>query len=407
MRKLTYVLITLCLALYSCGMTDVWKDWESEGIPNPDRLKPSEVKSALCASDGWKLNYKGHDFYFQFSEDGTVAANSDYTILDETVYTTYRFNSEGDNLVLLTIEGGGHLSSLGDDDSEDTYLVSAVSDSKITCKGKKNGDEMDLVAVSAAEIKSQIESKSLLLSMKNNGFLNGVIRDANDRFVAHYAISTSDNMIRFITLENRLAIHQESSLNIDGGTFTFSGITLEGQSVSKLTYNSRGDGFAALEGVDGLTVTSNKDVVDYFNGTSYKTYKISKNNNLGDAKDELFDELGWSSLGDVEISDRTKRPLVFCPSGADSFWYLFFDSMKDNDPLIKGELDRVYFTRSDGYMPYGGDLKSISEANIHLAKFLAAWFDEDGLYLVRESDGSTDYIYFLSPTTDSWFKIQK
>lgn len=408
MKKLTYVLMALLnLAFYSCGMTDVWKDWESEGIQNPNRLKPSEVRNSLCAAEGWKLNYKGHNFYFQFSEDGTVVANSDYTILDETTYTTYRFSSEGDSLVLLTIDGGGHLSSLGDD-SEDTFLVSDVSESKITCKGENNKVEMDLVTVPEKEIQDQMASKSLLLSMKKNGFLNGVVRDANDKFVAHYAISIPDQKIRFISFEGRQLVHQESLLNIDGATFTFSGITLDGQSASELTYTSKGDGFAVLKGVDGLSVTSNKDAVDFFNGTSYQTYKISKNNHIGDAKDELFDELSWSSIGDIEISDRTRRPLVFCPSGADSFWYVFFDSKNDdNDSLIKDELDRVYFTRADGYMPYGGDSQWVSETNVHLSKFLAAWFHKDGLYLVKETDGNKNYIYFLSPTTDSWFRIEK
>lgn len=39
-----------CWIFYSCGMTEPWKDWEHEGEPSADRLRPSEVKELLCAA---------------------------------------------------------------------------------------------------------------------------------------------------------------------------------------------------------------------------------------------------------------------------------------------------------------------------------------------------------------------
>lgn len=415
MKNLTYILMSLCLvALYSCGMTDVWKDWESEGASNPDRLKPSEIKNMLCAADGWKLNYQGHDFYFQFFEDGTVTANSDTSIEEATTYTTYHFNPQGDKLVALIIDGAGHLSALTSG-SEDTYLITAVADNKITATGSNNGAAMNLAAVSATEIEEQMKAKAdllMMLNMKKKGFMNGVIRDADDAFVAHYAISSSENKIRFISLENRVAVHQEADLTIDGSTFAFSGISLNGQSVKKLAYSNAGEGSVRLEGAFGLKVTSNKDAVSYYVSASYQDYAISASENKGDANELLWKELAWENMARIEFSRREGRPIVVCLKNQYG-GYLFYWAGESNGDgassvkFTKDEVDRIYVPKYKVEGLYGGSAEALNEGNRKLENFLATWFGEDGLYVVRESVGSKDYIYFLSPTTENWFKVER
>ena len=55
MKKLIYIMLSLCcFVLYSCGMTEPWKDWENEGNMSEDRLRPSEVKDLLCTTGGWR-----------------------------------------------------------------------------------------------------------------------------------------------------------------------------------------------------------------------------------------------------------------------------------------------------------------------------------------------------------------
>lgn len=411
MKNLTYIVMSLCLvALCSCGMTDVWKDWESEGAPNPNRLKPSEIKSVLCAADGWKLNYLGHDFYFQFFEDGTVIANSDNSIEEATSYTTYHFNPQGDKAVELIIDGGGHLAAL-DQGSEDTYLISGVTDNKIISIGVVNGVTMNLTTVMATEIDAMMEAKSnllMMLNMKKKGYMNGVIRNADDAFVAHYAISSSDNKIRFISIENRVALHQEANLTINGSTFAFSGITLNGQSITKLTYSNSGEGSAKLEGGSGLKVTSNKEAVSFYTDSSWKTHKIGKNTNMGDAKDELWNELGWTGFKEIEFDDRSPRNMFFCPSftSADQIYYIGYPT----NGQTKSEIDRIYFANTGWVLMFGDggrENAGVAQLQNNLPKFMAACYDEDGFYLVRETVGNTSYLYFLSPTKDNWFKVQK
>lgn len=50
MKKITYILMSLCcLTLYSCGMTEPWKDWENEGNLGEDRLVPFGSEKECCA----------------------------------------------------------------------------------------------------------------------------------------------------------------------------------------------------------------------------------------------------------------------------------------------------------------------------------------------------------------------
>jgi hypothetical protein len=415
-KSINLLLVIICLALNACGTQEVWKEWESEGTPSDTRLKPSEVKAALCGTPAWKLTFKAHDYYFQFAADGSVISNSDATVLIGPDNTTYRINSQGDAIVALTIDGGGNLSTLPESDREDTFLISAVSATSITATAQKSGATTTFVPVTLTVISEQTAAKAALTSMKTKGFFNGVVRSSEGEyapFVAHYAISLSEQVIRFSSISNRVLSHLVSPITYDNGTFTFeNAITVGGQSVTALVYSDNGDGAATLTGGSSLYITSSTDIVTFFrtspgNG-GYTTHILSKANNKGDAKALLFDELGWDQINDLELSDRDKRPLVFTPRGSD-YWYVFFDSQTSaGDLLIKGdELDRIYFTRQAGYMPYGGNAENISQTEANLPNLFAAWFHPDGLYIVREIIGSKSYFYFLSPTTDNWFRYDR
>ena len=405
MKKLNYVLITLCLALYSCGMTDVWKDWENEGTMSPDRLRPSELKKVLCAAEGWKLNYKGTIFFFVFDEGGLVTSDMDQTILENKVESDYHLDYSGEKLLLLTLDNSGALKYLPEG-SEKTFVISAFSDQKITATGKSGGLEMDLVPVTTAEIErvTRIKNKALFLQRLRTDFNHGVIRDGSSKFVAHYTLSGEEyDQIKISVLENRVLNQYQSvcALTVDdeNGILTFDAATMNGKSTKQIIYN-----FASgkMTTDSKLNVGTNTDPVTFFKSSDFKTYKISKNSNLGDAKEEIWQELGWKAIGDIELSDREVRPLVLCPGSENAIWYTFFDA----NMTTGTEQDMIYFHKTPGYMPFGGDNR-VAEAEQKLSKFLAAWFHEDGFYMVKETSGTTSYLYFLSPTTDNWIKVQK
>lgn len=70
MKKVLFALAVLCTGFWSCNTLDL----NDVGYGDGDRLKASSVKEILYGTaDGcWKADYQGHEFYFQFHEDGTV-----------------------------------------------------------------------------------------------------------------------------------------------------------------------------------------------------------------------------------------------------------------------------------------------------------------------------------------------
>ena len=70
MKKVLFALAVLCTSFWSCNTLDL----NDVGYGDGDRLKASSVKEILYGTaDGcWKADYQGHEFYFQFHEDGTV-----------------------------------------------------------------------------------------------------------------------------------------------------------------------------------------------------------------------------------------------------------------------------------------------------------------------------------------------
>ena len=152
MKNLTYILMSLCMvALTGCGMTDVWKDWENEGMMNEERLRPSEVKELLCSADGWKMTYENTTFYFQFTKDGAVASDSDESILESATEADYYFDFNGEKVVLLKMSNEGMMKYLKQN-QENTFVITDYSDSKITATGKTYGKTMILLPVTTAEL---------------------------------------------------------------------------------------------------------------------------------------------------------------------------------------------------------------------------------------------------------------
>lgn len=91
MKKVLFALAVLCTSFWSCNTLDL----NDVGYGDGDRLKASSVKEILYGTaDGcWKADYQGHEFYFQFHEDGTVTLDSDF--LEMAVEGKTSFSAKG------------------------------------------------------------------------------------------------------------------------------------------------------------------------------------------------------------------------------------------------------------------------------------------------------------------------
>lgn len=404
MKNLTYILFAVCcVVLCGCGMTEPWKDWESEGTMSENRLRPSEVKPILYGAEAWKVSLQGTTLYFQFDEGGTVISNTDKTILKGQVESTYYLDYRGEDAILLTLNDGGALQYLPDN-SEKTFVITAYAASGITARGGETGKEMNLVPVTTAELRQAMEEKRLAiiaynkeqsLELLKNELSNGVLRDASTRtFMAHYTIAcdADDNWtINLAWLEEGKVKHQSCDITLDTtgdekAVLNIAGLPLPGAGFQAIYY-----------GYDtGAMSTNSADVVVDLNKSSdwLGTYTSAWSTHILD-RDNIHEAFAGLP-GQVEFDDRTPRNIVVCPGDGTDWWYIFFVVSASADDAT----GCVYLRNTGVERPFGGEEGSVRTV---YAVFMDFCFSTDGLWIYSDSDG---YTYVISPTTDKWFRMR-
>ena len=158
MKNITKTLMmSMCLALAGCGLSDPWEEWSDEGKMPADRVVPSEVKETLCSAEGWKMTYQEVDFYYSFDENGTVTCNSNLFV-DQTL-TSYHFNWTDPSSVILTVEGAGHLASLEENPFGNDIVITDYSSESIACTDESGTVSVTMTPVTSADIEAMDTEK--------------------------------------------------------------------------------------------------------------------------------------------------------------------------------------------------------------------------------------------------------
>lgn len=412
MKKLVYniAVLAVCLAFHGCGMTDVWKEWEDQGNMSEDRLLPSEVKSVLCSVGTWKMTYEGTDFYFQFTEDGSVTSDSDETILQSGIETDYYLDYDGEDIVLLTIDGGGLMAYL-DENSEETLAITSYSTTQIVATGQDNGVEMILTPTTTTEIEEANEDKRLAIIAYNKAqslellkttLSNGIFRNSStESFVAHYQISCDDSdnwSVKISYIEDNAVTHTEYAMTLDtsGDESAVLSIT-DGADANGSTVNAIYYGYDSGDvSTDNasLTIDLNKssDMADMYTN-SWTTHIVDRDNIYSD-----FADLQTQ----VEFDDRSPRNIIVCPGSInDNYWHYvgFTVSASSDDTTGCMYLENTAINYILGnYGDDAGLVRSIA----NYAAFLEFCFSEDGLWWYEDSDS---YMYVISPNSSEWFRM--
>ena len=408
MKQPIYILLILCLALSSCGMTDVWKDWENEGTMSEDRLRPSEVKALLCGADAWKMTYEGTTFYFQFTAGGSVTSDADETMfLQEPVESNYYLDYEGERAVLLTVVGNGMLQYLSEN-SESTWVITEYAASQITAHGQENGLPMILTPATTADLEQAQEAKrqariayymDRAVEELKTDYAKGLFRSTSGELLGFYTLACDDdeNWTATVTaMQNRtLAPAREYALTLrsdeEKTSLTFDeSITLEGIRVDAFQYGYD----------DGTLGTSSESVrigsytdkrANYVSG--WTTHQIDWN----------YICAAFADIPSVQIEfdDRSPRNIVVCPgSSSEGQWhYVFFELTAE----IDADSDLIYlnFTRTD--QPFGGYGNDVALVQGIYQPILDFCFADGGVYMYEDADG---YVYVIDPVSGNWIRMR-
>lgn len=413
MKKFIYLLCVLTWMLQACTSDDSailssqTKEAEVSGS-GPEKSDVSACKKILCeASGGWKMEYEPatgdkYTFYFRFQNNGLVETDSD--IPEGAIFTIFSFEPDSEKL-RLKIQGGGHLRLIGEERMEEILKIESYSATQIICSGSKHGLKMNMTPASTTEIQDMQKQKKMLVALMKRDLFRGTIRE-NGKLIAHYSLEYRKDKITFSYFEGRSLKHKELPLEKSYNAFVWSEIDLGSHQISGIKYDAVTDKVLLIgSSIQDLSLVSNASAVHYMDNRS-RQFQLSKTQSIGDAKDELYEETTWEHLRVMELNcTNSKRPIVVCLNSG----YIFYDATDvDNSLLTKEANDIVYFRNITGGSPqFGGTEAQKVEANQKLKKLLNAWFHKDGLIVIQVNETNDTYLYLLSPTTDSWFKIKK
>ena len=160
MKKVLFALAVLCTSFWSCNTLDL----NDVGYGDGDRLKASSVKEILYGTaDGcWKADYQGHEFYFQFHEDGTVTLDSDF--LEMAVEGKTSFSAKGKEVALDIENCDVHLQNLGSEFADTKFVVSEIPAEgeapQLNLYGESTGNTIELQPTTQAYIDGKVASKA-------------------------------------------------------------------------------------------------------------------------------------------------------------------------------------------------------------------------------------------------------
>lgn len=412
MKRLTYIMLSLCcLALYSCGMTEPWRDWENEGDMSKERLRPSEVKKLLCTRDGWKMTYEGVTFYFQFDEEGSVNSDSNEGLLENAVETEYTLDFQGEKVVLLTLQNGGMMQYLKKN-QETKFVITDYSDSKITAEGQAYGKAMVLFPATTAEMQQVKEDKRLAiiayrkeqaLDLFKSELNNGVFRKESSDFMAHYLITCDEGNhwnVKVSAIVDGVVKHTVYPMTIDttgdeNAELTFSNnVTIDGITINKFYYNYLSGGLRTNDASVVCDIRKASDIVAWYTSGSWKTHIVDR--------DVIYADFKGIFHAGVEFDDRTPRNLIACPWAGMGSYIAIKTSLTAND-----ETGRIFIQLGEIYDLFGWNNNPADSERVQKDYEILLSFCSSGEGLYWTYDDNNKMVYVLSATGEQWFRMKQ
>lgn len=417
MKRLTYIIMAVCcIALYSCGMTEPWKDWENENAMDENRLRPSEVKKLLCKTDVWKMSYEGVTFFFQFDEEGNVTSASDEKILENSVKTNYQLEFQGADIVLLTMIRGGMMQYLPEN-NETVFVITGYSDTQITATGEKYGKTMTLVASTATELQQAQNKKTEAIIAKNKAeaieklkqeLSNGELRDANDNFMAHYSISCIDNAwkVKISYLDDKTLKHEEHDMTLSTpddvkAVLNVSGLTVNDEAVNAIYFDYSTSSLSTDNSAVKVTLNNNTDIANKYN-TAWSTHVVDRNFIC-----DKFAEMPAQVEFDDRSIDNRERSIVVCAEQKDGAYLWYYVMFRVKGATSDKGSGRIFFAEDGYYFLLGSQSSDPDDAGVVRAvpafdNFLNFVYNQNGMWMFEDGE----WLYALSPEGDEWFRMK-
>lgn len=441
MKRISILLTTLLSLVFAAGCRDevsldgLESQTKEDGSAVGETAESKAVKEILTYESyldyNWVTEYAPADglsytILFNFANDGSVTSDSPVSENKQALalFTVSKLDEGG--IASIRFDGATMLNDAIIDPAyrERRLIVESYDENTVTCVGEESGVSFVLRKATSEDV-LLLGEKLVWTALSGANAMKAVVRDANGRFVARYAIERATKSIEFtwIDASTSEAMHEHGTVKIETSeseySLTWTPVSINGSSFESISYRMA-DRSVALNVAD-MKLDEPIEANGGFVNKASKQYNLGGRSQTGAAHPSLWEVLAVEDFRSILFypyaDDIPLRVEVYSEAGGNDATgnYLFVNDYTDNPKTARYDFDgdwiRFYASTHGDFLKIatGSEfahytLKQMSE---NLKPFSDFYFHADGLYIVPEQDAAGNAWYLISATSNLWVKVRQ
>lgn len=378
----------------------------------------------------WVVEYApeeggNYTMFFDFLPDGSVVSDSPESERERALAIFSVSGGTSDGVAAIRFDGA---TMFGDEMIDPAYrerrlIVKSYDGERVTCVGAESGTPAVLRKATADDL-SKLGEKIVWRALAEAGAMTSVVRDAEGRFVARYAVDRMAKSIAFTWIDaaGSDVRHERASVGVTVSDseygLSWEAVAINGSDFGSLSY-SVADRSIALN-VAGTTLGKPMEAQGGFVDKNNRQYLLGGRSRSGAAHPALWEVLAVEDFRSILFypygDDLPLRVEVYSePNGSDASGnYLFVNDYTDNPKAARydhdGDWIRFYKSTRGDYLKIatGSEFPhySLTLMDERLRSFTDFYFHAGGLYAVAERSAADNRAwYLLGADNPMWVKV--
>jgi len=258
MKRITILLTTLLTIAFAAGCRDeasldgLESQTKEDGTSAGETAESKAVKEMLTyESDleyNWVTEYApaeglSYTILFNFLSDGSVTSDSPVSENEQALALFTVSGLDEGGIASIKFDGATMLNDAIIDPAyrERRLIVESYDDNTVTCVGAESGTSFVLRKATSGDV-LQLGEKLVWTALSGADAMKAIVRDANGRFVARYALERATKSIEFTWIDATTsdAKHERGTVEIETSeseyTLTWAPVSINESSFESLSY---------------------------------------------------------------------------------------------------------------------------------------------------------------------------
>lgn len=441
MKRITILLTTLLTIAFAAGCRDeasldgLESQTKEDGTTAGETAESKAVKETLIYESGleynWVTEYNpaeglSYTILFNFLSDGSVSSDSPVSENEQALALFTISGLDEGGIASIKFDGATMLNDAIIDPAyrERRLIVESYDENSVTCVGAESGAAVVLRKATSEDV-LQLGEKLVWTALSGADAMKAIIRDANGRFVARYALERATKSIEFTWIDTSTsdAKHEHATVEIETTeseyALTWAPVSVNGLTFESLSYRIA-DHSVALNAAD-VKLDEPMEANGGFVDKASKQYNLGGRTETGAAHPTLWEVLAVDDFRSILFypyaDDIPLRVEVYSEEGGSdaSGNYLFVNDYTDNPKTARYDYDgdwiRFYASTRGDFLKIATGSQfthyTLEQMGENLKPFSDFYFHSDGLYIVSEQDDAGNAWYLISATSNLWVKVRQ